>query len=80
MMTTGLREYRSEFVRKFVHQGRAEGRAEGEATAVLAVLAGRGIEVPDDVQARITGCTDLEQLETWIRRAATADSVQDLFR
>jgi hypothetical protein len=47
---------------------------------LLAVLAARGIEVPDDVQARITGCTDLEQLETWIRRAATADSVQDLFR
>jgi hypothetical protein len=80
LMTTGIREYRSEFVRKFVHQGRAEGRAEGEAQALLAVLAAREIEVPDDVRARITGCTDLEQLETWIRRAATADSVQDLFR
>ncbi|PXY27751.1 hypothetical protein [Prauserella muralis] len=68
-------EYQSEFVRRNVVQGRAEG----EATALLAVLAARGIEVPDDIRRRITGCTDLQQLETWIRRAATATSVEQLF-
>jgi hypothetical protein len=28
---------------------------------------------------RITGCTDLDQLAAWVRRAATASSVDDLF-
>lgn len=82
LMTTTY-EYQSDFVRKYVHQGRdegrAEGRAEGEATALLAVLAARGIEVPEDARARITSCTDLDQLETWIRRAVTASSVRELF-
>jgi hypothetical protein len=83
LMSTGLREYRSDFVRKNVNQGRAEGRVEGRAEskieAILAVLAARGIGVPDDARARITGCSDLDQLDLWIRRAATADSISDLF-
>jgi hypothetical protein len=47
--------------------------------ALLAILNARGIPVPDDARARITGCTDLDQLETWVRRAATATTIQDLF-
>jgi hypothetical protein len=35
--------------------------------------------VPDDARARITGCTDLDQLDAWVRRAATVDSIDDLF-
>jgi hypothetical protein len=31
------------------------------------------------VRTEITDCTDLEQLNTWIRRAVTVDKVQDLF-
>jgi len=57
----------------------AEGEARGEARAVLAVLDARGIEVPDPEREDITGCTDLDQLDTWIRRAVTANKVQDLF-
>jgi hypothetical protein len=60
-------------------KGMAEGKAEGEARAVLTFLDARGIEVPDSVREDIAGCTDLDQLDTWIRRAATADKVQDLF-
>jgi len=78
-MTARTYEYQSDFVRRYVFQGRAEGRAEGEATALLAILDARGIDVPDDARARITGCSDLVQLDTWIRRAATADSIDDLF-
>jgi hypothetical protein len=78
-MTTGYREYQSDFVRRFVNQGRAEGEAKGEAKALLAVLAARGIEVPEEGRARITGCSDVEQLEVWIRRAVTVSSVHDLF-
>ena len=43
------------------------------------VLDARDIDVPVDARARITGCTDLDQLETWVRRAAIATSVNDLF-
>ncbi|MDT5024739.1 MAG: hypothetical protein QOE61_1165 [Micromonosporaceae bacterium] len=83
LMTAGTYEYQSDFVRRYVFQGRAEGReegrAEGEATAVLAVLDARGIDVPDDARTRITECSDLNQLDTWVRRAATAESIDDLF-
>jgi hypothetical protein len=78
-MITQKYEYQSDFARRYFGQGKAEGKAEGEAKAVLAVLATRGIEVPDDARARITSCTDLDQLETWVRRAVTAHCVHDLF-
>ncbi|RBO92852.1 hypothetical protein DFR74_103500 [Nocardia puris] len=54
-------------------------RVAGEADALLRVLAARRIVVPDDVRGRIEGCEDLEQLGRWIDRAATAESVDDLF-
>jgi hypothetical protein len=79
MMSPRTYEYQSDFVRRYIFQGRAEGRAEGEATAVLAVLDARGISVPDDAKERISACKDLDQLDVWIRRAATATSVDDLF-
>jgi hypothetical protein len=79
LMTTGTYEYQSEFARRYFHQGRAEGEAKGEAKAVLSVLSTRGIEVPDDARRRIMECTDVELLDVWVRRAITADSVDDLF-
>jgi hypothetical protein len=69
------REYQSALVRRYVGQGRAEG----EAAAVLTVLDARGIEVPADARARITSCTDLDQLDSWLRRAATANLIDELF-
>jgi hypothetical protein len=83
IMTATTYEFRSEFLRDLAHKNRAEGRVEGEAAgevrAVLTVLAARDIDVSDHARARITGCTDLDQLETWVRRAVTATSVNDLF-
>lgn len=79
LVSTRTYEYKSEFVRKYVLQGRAEGRAEGEATALLAILDARGIEVPEEARTRITGCTNLDQLEAWVRRAATAEKIDELF-
>jgi hypothetical protein len=69
----------SDLFRPHYFRGKAEGRAEEAAEAVLTVLAARGIDVPDDARQQITECADLEQLETWIRRAATATSVEELF-
>lgn len=75
LMTTRTYEYQSDFARRH----RSQGRAEAKVMAVLAVLDTRGIDVPDDARARITECSDLHQLDTWVRRAVTADSVHDLF-
>jgi hypothetical protein len=71
--TTGHR-YHSDFARRNFDRGEAKG----EAKAVLAFLDARGIEVPDELRERITECTDLEQLDRWVRRAATARTAQDL--
>jgi len=75
--------YQSDYARRYYGQGeakgKAEGKAEGEARALLAFLDARGIDVPDPVREDITSCTDLDQLDTWIRRAVTANKVQDLF-
>ncbi|MFI7135065.1 hypothetical protein ACIBQ1_56050 [Nonomuraea sp. NPDC050153] len=60
-------------------EGKTEGKAEEAARSVLLVLATRGFNVPDDTCARITTCTDLAQLETWLTRAVTAQTLQDLF-
>ena len=83
MTITADSEFRSDYWRDFAERrraaGRAEGRVEGEAAALLTILAARDIDVPDDAHARITGCTDLHQLQAWIRRAITATSVKELF-
>jgi hypothetical protein len=95
LMTAGTYEYKSDFARRYYHQGQTEGRAEGlsegraegltegraegEVRALLAILNARGIPVPDHVYARIVACTDLDHLDTWVRRASTATTIQDLF-
>ncbi|WP_308013418.1 hypothetical protein [Streptomyces beigongshangae] len=56
-----------------------KGRAEGQAEAVLRLLAFREIDVPEAARERITGCTDLETLGTWLDRAVTATSTEELF-
>jgi hypothetical protein len=45
----------------------------------LAVLSARRIEISERDRARISECTDLVRLEEWVRLAATAGSVTDLF-
>jgi len=76
-------EYQSEFARKYVAQGREEGlrqgRHEGEQEALLEVLDARGLQVDDSARQRIMACTDLSQLKSWLRKAVTAASVQELF-
>jgi hypothetical protein len=76
-------EYQSDFARSYVAQGRAEGRAEGltegKAEDVLTVLGARGIKATPAQQARIRQCTDLSQLDAWLRRAVTANSADDIF-
>ena len=58
---------------------RDEGRAEGRAEDILAVLAERGIDVPEEARQRITSCSDLEILQRWLLRAVTAPSADEIF-
>ncbi|MGW0801856.1 hypothetical protein [Nonomuraea sp. NPDC002799] len=55
------------------------GKAKGEAKAILIFLNRRGIPIPQEAQERILACTDQEILESWISRAVTASSVDELF-
>ncbi|MEV1200295.1 hypothetical protein [Microbispora rosea] len=63
----------------WVDKGREEGRAEGEIDSILTVLDARGLEISDEARERIRRCEDLSQLSTWVRRAATVASADDLF-
>jgi hypothetical protein len=76
-------EYRSEYNRAIFAEGEAvgeaRGEARGEAKAIMTVLDARGFTLSEDVRARIAGCTDLDQLDTWLRRVGSITNVNDLF-
>ncbi len=80
---TGAQLFREEGRRKGEAKGRAEGKAEGKAEAkaeaILAVLEARGLSVSEAQRATIVGCTDLEQLERWVRQAVTVETTGALF-
>jgi hypothetical protein len=64
-------EYRSEYFRA--------GVAEGEAEAVVIILESAGLSLTAEDRARITDCTDLDQLDAWLGRVALVNSVSELF-
>ena len=82
MTTTERDEYRSELLRKLAAEheelGEARGEARGEGRAVLTVLEARGMPVPDVLRDQILACTDLAQLDNWLRRASIATSADDV--
>ena len=75
--------YRSDFARfhyaKGYEVGLAKAKAESWVGAILIVLPARGIAVTPDQESRIRQCTDLDQLDEWLQRAATADSADQVF-
>jgi hypothetical protein len=74
-MDPGDCEYESDYARAYY----CLGKAAGEATAILTILRARGVLVSEAVHDRIMSCTNLGQLETWLRRTATVDSADQLF-
>jgi hypothetical protein len=90
LMATTEHKYLSDFARKYYDEGEAQGEAKGEArgeargeakgkaSALLQILAARGLEIPDDARARVLGCLDLAQLDAWLARAVTATSVAEV--
>jgi hypothetical protein len=81
-MTTTVEKYHSELFRELAAQheqlGETIGEARGEARAVLTVLDARGVAVPATVREQVLACTDLAQLDTWLRGALTAATVDDV--
>ena len=59
---------------------RNEGRIENAAEDVVDVLRARGIAVPTAVHKRILAQKDPKQLKIWLKKAAVAESVDDLFK
>ncbi|MFC9469663.1 hypothetical protein [Streptomyces coelicoflavus] len=60
-------------------EGKAEGKAEGQAEGVLRILEVRGVKIPDFVRERVTACTDLDVLGTWLDRSLSAERAEELF-
>lgn len=60
-------------------QSYERGRAAEKAADVLDVLDARGISASSEQRDQILGCTDIEALKQWLRRAATVASANELF-
>ncbi|TDC89142.1 hypothetical protein [Actinomadura sp. 7K507] len=71
IMQAGTYEWKSDFALKHI--------AEGEAKLLLTVLESHGFTIDDDLRERITSCQDPEQIHIWARRAATAESLDEIF-
>lgn len=51
----------------------------GRARAIRKLLHLRGITVPEAVATRVDNSTDVGQLDTWLDRAMTGDTIDDVF-
>ena len=80
IMSSATWPIHSPFAREHFAKGRAAGLAEGRARAVLSVLRARAVAVTDDALTAITSCANQEQLDEWAHRAATALTIDELFR
>jgi hypothetical protein len=69
----------AEGLEKGMQQGMQQGMQKGEAQALLLVLETRGLPIPEAARARILACDDTALLATWIQRAVTATSLDDVF-
>ena len=60
-------------------EGKAEGLVEGEARSVLRILDARRLAPSEEQRQRVISCTDAAQLDLWLDRAITADTVDAIF-
>ena len=60
-------------------EGHARGKAEGKADAVLVLLRARSVAVSPAAERRIQACAEVDVLDRWLVRAATARDVLELF-
>ena len=62
-----------------IEEGLEKGLREGRVAALLATLDARGIRVGKAARERIAACSDLAQLDRWIRRSAVVGKAAELF-
>ncbi|MFE5604409.1 hypothetical protein ACFQ8O_35105 [Streptomyces coelicoflavus] len=62
-----------------VEESWLDGRAKGKAEGILRILEVRGVETSDAVRDRVTACTDLDVLGTWLDRSLSATRAEELF-
>ena len=74
-----LEQGKDEGFRDGLAQGKDEGFRDGKRTAVLAILAHRGIALSPSQQARIDACNDLTVLDKWLTLALSIESAGQLF-
>jgi hypothetical protein len=75
----GFAEGYAETIAESIAKGITEAKSDHAALVTLAALEARHVDVPDDARSKILSCVNLPQLEIWLRRAATAESITDLF-
>jgi hypothetical protein len=75
--------FKNEFLDKLEAEAEARGEAMGEAAGraktILQVLAARGVAVPAEIRDQVLACTDIAQLDAWVSKAATAETVDEVF-
>ncbi|MEV5708780.1 hypothetical protein [Actinoallomurus sp. NPDC052274] len=83
MMRSDTSPYKSDAFRRTYAEGEAEGEVKGEVRGrvrtLLQVLDARGVPVPDEARERITACTDVAQIEAWVKRSVIVRTVDALF-
>ena len=72
-------QYQSDFAKKYIAEGKAEGKAEGRAEAIVRILQRRSVALSSEQRQRILACADLTLLDTWLDRAAVAETAADVF-
>jgi len=60
-------------------EGKAEGKLEGKVSALLVILATRGLSLDPSGRARILDERDPERLDRWIARATNCTTTAELF-
>jgi hypothetical protein len=55
-----------------------KGRIEGRVDAVLTMLRGRGVAVPEAARQLILAQTELPRLQLWLERAIAATSIDEV--
>ncbi len=71
-------EFKSDLALRNQARGRVAGKAEGVATALLKIRTARGIQITEDQQAQILGCTDLDTQEVWLDRVLQGANVDEI--
>ncbi|MGW5972926.1 hypothetical protein [Streptomyces sp. NPDC055186] len=74
-----VEEIRDEARTQGLEQGLEQGHVQRAAEDVLLVLDQRGLDISDEVRARVTDCTDPEVLRHWLLRAVTAPKAEEIF-